>query len=209
MKLLVLVPHHEARLPLRYWSASLFSAGLPGAWSFPWLAPLACLNRSLSPDELKRLALTLRQQINENGGKFITGSPALTAFPGIDPGSKTLSIFGLKLNIDLSGIFNKPDNNALKVLFSPPLIGAGILYGTLPEYLPTPPEVSFRAAALANMSLRPLSQDKGGQDNYSFEWRIGQLHWLPKKHSCEIRAAPKNHGENDENNGKNSKSMLK
>ena len=33
----------------------------------------------------------------------------------------------------------------------------------------------FRAAAVANMEYRPIAA--GG---YSYAWRIGELHWLPK-----------------------------
>jgi hypothetical protein len=47
--------------------------------------------------------------------------------------------------------------------------------------LPEAPSLCFRAAALANLVLRPLTQD-----GYSFEWKIGVPRWLasykpPKK----------------------------
>jgi hypothetical protein len=52
-----------------------------------------------------------------------------------------------------------------------------------PPCLPPPPAISFRAAAVANMIYRPLPADGGANSidsgSYSFEWQIGELHWLP------------------------------
>jgi len=48
LQLLALVPHRDVRISLRAWSASLFSKGLCGAWSFPWVMPIAALKRPLS-----------------------------------------------------------------------------------------------------------------------------------------------------------------
>jgi hypothetical protein len=36
---------------------------------------------------------------------------------------------------------------------------------------------SFRAAAVANMILSPLGS---GAEGYSFTWKIGERHWLPR-----------------------------
>jgi hypothetical protein len=50
---------------------------------------------------------------------------------------------------------------------------------------PNAPELSFRAAALANMLYFPLeTEEDGGNGNsagggYSFGWKIGELYWLP------------------------------
>jgi hypothetical protein len=42
----------------------------------------------------------------------------------------------------------------------------------------SPPAVTFRAAAVANMAVKALSS---GAEGYSFRWRIGSLFWLPKR----------------------------
>jgi hypothetical protein len=39
--------------------------------------------------------------------------------------------------------------------------------------------VSFRAAAAANMCFRPLDGE------FSFEWKLGRLFWLPRKDTAE------------------------
>ena len=173
--LLVLVPHRDARLPLRAWSASLFAAGLPGAWSFPWVAPLAVLNCPLPAEDLKRLARSMRQQADFAGGKFSAGSPAVAAIPS---GGETLSVFGPALSAGLE-TERCPILPSCQLPAWPLIIGAALLNGALPEGLPTPPHISFRAAALANMSYCPLPG--GAQSCYSFQWKIGALHWLPKK----------------------------
>jgi len=61
---------------------------------------------------------------------------------------------------------------------SPAVLGAAILRGPPPEGLPPPPEVSFRAAALAEMILRPIRRP-GESGGLSFEWEIGEPRWLP------------------------------
>jgi hypothetical protein len=181
-QLLVLVPHRDARLPLRAWSASLFSAAVPGAWSFPWVAPLAQLSRPLSGDELKRLAHALRLHINGDGGKFIASSPSFSALPAAICGGKKASVFGPSLATDLTDDFFSPIADAVKSRILPLVVGSALARPedelALANPTPAPLPISFRAAALANMSYGPL--DDGGSNDYSFEWVIGALHWLPK-----------------------------
>ena len=177
---LTLVPHRDVRLLLRTWSASLFAAGLPGAWSFPWVAPLAALSRPLHGEELKRLAHNLRECANLHGGPFKAGPPDIAAF-SIGASNVTTDVFGPALGIELSDDFFEPCGDAVLCRLLPPVIGTALLQtaaknnGSLPASASSPPEISFRAAALANMHFRPLSPD-----GYSFEWKIGALHWLPK-----------------------------
>jgi len=188
--MLVLVPHRDFRLPLRAWSASLFSAGLPGAWSFPWVSPLALLRRPASGEKLKSLAQTLRQEVQRSGGAFLCGPPASVPVPSGLFGAEPAFLYGPALNIDLSAGVFEPAGKAITCPFSLPVIGAALHYGALPAALPSPPEISFRAAALANMSYSPLSGSVNREchsfechsfECYSFEWSIGTLHWLPKK----------------------------
>jgi len=173
LQLLALVPHRDVRRSLRIWSASLFSAGLRGAWSFPWVMPIAALNRPLSDAELKNRALMLRQTIDLSGGKCATGPSAIAAL------SDNISVFGPAVKIELSNSFFAFEDNAVDRRVSPLVIGAALCRA---EAVPdaTSPHLSFRAAALANMSFRPLPSHNGASDNLSFEWEIGKLHWLPK-----------------------------
>jgi hypothetical protein len=183
-------------LLLRRWSGTLFSAGCPGAWSFPWAAPLALLSRPFSAGELKHCAGILREESLTGGknGKIETGPAAFAAFPqGSLPGEDA-AIFGPVLNLEI------PDsaftaNAATKIVhrFSPPTLGAALVRysgdastaarnaAAAGTGFPPVPQLSFRAAALANMSYWPLfSKEVVMPDSgYSFEWRIGELHWLP------------------------------
>jgi hypothetical protein len=178
LRLLVLVPHRDARRLLHAWSASLFAAGLHGAWSFPWVAPLAVTKRPIAGAELKALARSLREHVNQCGGKCVAGPPGTAALP-VAPGSATLSVFGPSLNMEPPGSFFEASGDTVLCRISPPVVGAAVVQAACNGHLrPDPPHVSFRAAALANMSLRPLPGC--GWDGYSFEWKIGALQWLPK-----------------------------
>ena len=172
-RLLVLVPHRDARLPLRAWGDSLLAAGLPSAGSFPGTAPLARLNRPLSDDELKRLARALREHIDRNGGILTAGPPVSVAFLRV-------SLFGPSLPIGLPDDFFDIVPGAFMGSFSPVILGAALSCSQVPENLPAPPPVSFRAGALANMNCRLRALGAHGEDGYSFEWKIGALRWMPK-----------------------------
>jgi hypothetical protein len=170
IRLLALVPHRDTRLPLRKWSASMFAAGVPGAWSFPWVAPLARLKRPLSTEELKSLARAWRQHINENGGKVTATTPALSALSG----NEEKFIFGPSLQLEFPADFFAPVTEAISHRIEPLIIGAALMSGKEKKEFPAPPQISFRAAALANMVYYE-------EDGNFFEWKIGPLHWLPKK----------------------------
>jgi hypothetical protein len=78
-----------------------------------------------------------------------------------------LFLFGPRLNIEFpSG-------------FSPTILGTCLLSGEDFSKIPKPPQISFRASAVANMYFRPLSIAEAGCEGY--EWKIGKLFWLPKK----------------------------
>lgn len=190
--MLVLVPHRDIRRLLREWSAGLFSAGLPGAWSFPWVAPLAFPDSPLSGGEMKTLARKLRQ----NNGQFWAKKPVSVPFQAEIPGTEQIYLYGLALEASIGA---EEERGALSET-SLPIIGAALHYGPLPDGLPPPPEISFRAAALANMSFSPLQgmiasekscfgpRSEGSPEAqrfentcFSFEWSIGTLYWLPKK----------------------------
>jgi hypothetical protein len=133
--------------------------------------PIAELKRPLPGVELKSRALMLRRTIGLSGGKFAAGPPALAAL-------SDNFVFGPSVNIELSDNFFDFEDVLIKCI-SPLVIGAALCQdGSLPDV--NPPCLSFRAAALANMCFRPLSSHNGASDDFSFEWEIGKLYWLPK-----------------------------
>ena len=180
-RLLVLVPHRDARLPMREWSGALFAAGLPGAWSFPWVAPLAALDRGLSDAELRALARGLRER--SMPGKVVAGPVGLAPLPFTRRGERAHA-FGPSLDIALPETLfpaaNPGDEGpSLAGPISPGVLGSALLYGPPPDGLQDPPPIAFRAAALAIMRFSPLATG-GGRGDYSFEWEIGKPYWLPK-----------------------------
>jgi hypothetical protein len=200
LKLLVLVPHRDAVPPLRAWSAALFAAGFNGAWSFPWAAPLAVLSRFLSAEELKRSARVLREQTlaGERQGKIKTGPASCAFFPnGWPGGGGNAAVFGPLLDLEIPAPFFEIGGKVL-YRFSPLALGAALVQGAVPadgSAFP-PPQISFRAAALANMAYRPLFAGNGVPGDgastpaYSFEWKTGKLYWLPSSALLTPSASP-------------------
>jgi hypothetical protein len=73
-------------------------------------------------------------------------------------------------------VFEGVDKNKILGVFPRAVLGGALMKtGKAAPELPPPPPVSFRAAAMANMSYRPLG---GGE--YSFEWTTGRPAWLPR-----------------------------
>jgi hypothetical protein len=174
---LILVPHRDIRLVLRNYSAELFRAGFDGAYDFPWVAPLAALSRPLNAEELKRCACSIRDAAGN--GKINAGQASYTAFP-MSEHQEACVPYGPRLDISI------PQDIELAAkttgLFSPPVIGACLLPadGSENANIPSPPELSFRAAAVANMYWRTLRQYDGTQQGGAagYKWKIGKLHWL-------------------------------
>jgi hypothetical protein len=178
---------------LRNWSSCLFKAGFSGAYSFPWVAPLAALSRPLRAEELKHCALVLRKEsLKVNGGKISAGDVTSLPFPGNtfgDDFGETGVLSGPGIDLALcpgelsAGVMAK-----ITGFFSPLLIGACLGESAVcgEGAFPPPPEISFRAAALANMIYRPLDNGSGG---FSFEWKIGRLYWLPAMRMSVLKGA--------------------
>jgi len=175
IRLLVLVPHRDARLRLLKWCGLLWEAGLPGAWSFPRVAPLAVLGRRPSGDLPAPLARTLGERARPSDGKFRLGPPALAGLP-LETESGPLFAFGPSLETALPENFPSEWDGIPVRRISPTVIGAALLRGPVPAGLPPAPEFAFRAAALAVMRLRIPP----GAGDFSAEWEIGGLRWLAK-----------------------------
>ena len=174
---LVLVPHRDIRLVLRNYSAALFRAGFDGAYNFPWVAPLAALSRPLNAEELKRCANSIREAAGN--GKINAGQASYAAFP-MSEHQEACVLYGPRLDISIPrdiGLAAKTTG-----FFSPPVIGACLLPagGGENANIPAPPELSFRAAAVANMYWRTLRQYDGTQQGGAagYKWKIGKLCWL-------------------------------
>ena len=191
-RFLVLVPHRDSRLLLRKWSESLFQAGFPGAWSFPWAAPLGVLSRPLSASELKHCARSLRESTLSGEKPGITGTGPVSSlfFPDsvmriFGRTDRSAAIAGPVLEITVpESAFSGGGAEKITCLFPRPVIGCCLLRDFDPKAapdtaaFPCAPEISFRTAALANMLYFPLEtkEDSG----YSFAWKIGEPHWLPR-----------------------------
>jgi hypothetical protein len=133
------------------------------------------LSRPLSGEELKPLARALRQEINKVGSKLTADPPVpSTLFDEV-------LVYGPSLPMNLPDNFYETVSGAIMRRFSPTVLGAALLHGPLPEGLPAPPQISFRAAALANMNCRFLPLGDGGDCGYQVEWKIGKLSWLPRR----------------------------
>ena len=170
-RFVILMPHRDARKLLEEMRAKLFSIGFHGAFSFPPAAPLAMVSKAFSREELKELARNIRGLTKENDGKITSGGAAVIKCPD------KRSFFGPRLDLPIDDrVF--PESTKTKVLYtlSPPILCAALIDQ---ESAVEPGQMlclSFRAAALANLSIRPLGSGEAG---YSFEWRISPLVWLP------------------------------
>jgi hypothetical protein len=184
-RFLVLVPHRDLLKPLGEYRRRLFAAGLEGAWSFPAVVPLGVLSRPLGLEELKALARSFRDASLEDGrqGWFRAGDCVTGPFPP-GPVSGALSLYGFPLDLPLPFLGENSGDlppggpgDKLAYCFPRPILAAALVRQA-PDgpSLPAPPPLAFRAAALANMVLRPLP---AGDRDFSFEWRIGKPAWLP------------------------------
>ena len=181
-RFIILIPHRDALKPLDDYRSRLFAAGFCGAYSFPAAAPLAMVSMPFDREELKGLSGNIRKLTNGTEGKIHCSETMLCTFPG------KFSFLGLCLDFPLNeSLF--PQTARKKILHFPssPVLCAAIVdseflpggtsrYGGNP-ILNEAPELSFRAASLANLAIRPLA---GGEADYSFEWKIGPAVWLPK-----------------------------
>ncbi|GHU09710.1 hypothetical protein FACS1894151_08030 [Spirochaetia bacterium] len=178
LRLVSLVPHRDYLQPLPAIKDALFSAGFPGAYSFPPVVPLALVSRPFSPDELKVIAASLRHAMNENvsNGKFTPAEMGVSSAGGKLDG---LSVFGPVLNIPAAeNWFPAQCNAEVTAFFDRFVLACALLSPLAPENAPQFQVTPFRSAAIANLVLEPLGC---GDPRYSFSWKTGKLHWLPKE----------------------------
>ncbi|MDR0320181.1 MAG: hypothetical protein LBI28_01625 [Treponema sp.] len=173
---LVLVPHRDIRLKLKEYSEKLLKAGLTGVYNFPWVAPLAELSHPLKIDELKNFSKSLRETAKD---KMSASSIARTQFLTDD----NMTLLGSRIDLSVTAAAFKTAEPKIKNIILPTVIGSFLLPADLYKEreqllssLPPCEEISFRAAAVANMYWRPFQS--GGKTAY--KWRIGRLCWLPR-----------------------------
>ncbi|MDR1307662.1 MAG: hypothetical protein LBK74_08830 [Treponema sp.] len=178
--LAVLVPHRDCLPLLDEYRRALFAAGLAGAWSFPPVAPIALLRAPLPAGTLKALAAELRRLLGNR--KIVPGPAAECVAPGKTGGAGGLRLFGPVLDLP-----RLPPAEETLFSWEKPVLAPAVLDPRegVPDNRISPPALSFRAAALANLVLRPASCGEAG---YSFAWETGPLFWLPK-----TAAAPHGH----------------
>ena len=167
-----LLPHRDYRRLIRDYRRALFAAGLPGAYSFPELAPLAAAERPWTREELSAAARSLRARY----GRFQTGGGKFWRCPG-GP-----LLWGPALNCSCADAASFPVP-AGSVPVQEPVLCAALAEAeeeeaaqTILEQAPAPPCFSFSAAAVVNVSWESLGQGEGAA---RFSWRIGQPCWLP------------------------------
>ena len=172
---LVLVPHRDIRQELRRYSDTLFKAGFWGGHHFPWVAPLARLSKPLKDTELKEIGYNISHRFAKISHGF---SQIPTDFHGFI--NKDLAIFGsplISFNKILEEFFMRPERKVSKYkIYSPAILGNCLLLKG--EQFPDipPPNLSFKAAAIANMRFRIIET----QDSIESRWKIGKLFWLKK-----------------------------
>ena len=175
---LVLVPHRDIRLELQKYSDLLFKNGLTGVYTFPQVAPLASVSRSLNTDELKLVAGSLRKTAGDD--KFNITEASTCAFPA---GEEEMTLFGQVLELNNRDALSFTSTK-IKYFFSQIIFGVCLIPKTHKQQARdglcgswSNPQNSFRAAAIANMSWKPVKQD----GEIAYMWKIGKLTWLPKK----------------------------
>ncbi|MDR1073525.1 MAG: hypothetical protein LBL45_07610 [Treponema sp.] len=187
---LAFAPHRDCGKGVEIVKRSLFSRGFYGAFSFPTASPLAVLARALTKDELKRIAAQLRENTFVDGkkGRITAGEWGTTALGGIFFG-------GQRLDVPVERLFQAGAALPRGVVVEAgavPLLVEAIMRGDTPGATEDDSALmeaaekktrivmqlapfSFTAGYVANLALRPLCSD-----GYSFEWRIGELVWMPK-----------------------------
>jgi len=192
---LVLVPHRDIRVELRKHSDLLIKNGLTGVYPFPFVVPLTALSRPLNTDELKHIAHLLRH--TTQGSKIIAAESSVTIFPS---GTENTELYGPKLDINIpANIFSDVSQKITSFLL-PPVLGSFLIIPSFNNqdkkaelheqskvFARKPPcpsvpsvvinnlQLSFRAAAVANMYWFPFQTD----GETGFKWKIGKLSWLP------------------------------
>ena len=184
IRFIILIPHRDAGNHLEEYRQKLFSCGVPGAHSFPAAAPLAEVFQPFDREEFKELAQNIRRLSLEKDGKIRCSLANTIVKTG------QMSFFGPALDISIAeDTFPATARRKITQILSPPVLCAALIGGRdtdkkadLTEYTQIP-AIAFRAASLANLTIRPLAVEPDySMDysmDYSYEWMTGPPVWLP------------------------------
>ena len=172
-RFIILIPHRDTLKPLEQYREKLFATGYYGAFSFPLAAPLFSVSRPFCCEELKELAHNIRLLTMQRDGKILCSGSSITNYHDGE-----MSFFGPFLDISIEKeILPKTATGKILSVFSPPVICAALVASGEEPFREERPALSFRAASLTNLAIRPLDS---GAPGYSFEWRMSPPVWLPK-----------------------------
>ncbi|MDR1256809.1 MAG: hypothetical protein LBJ86_03605 [Spirochaetaceae bacterium] len=167
-RFVALVPHVSARAAFDSYRRELAAGDgrdAAAVFSFPSVAPIALVKAPASKAALKALAALLRRQsYGKGGGKISAGGEVVTARL---PDGNTIA--GVPLSLQMPSL---PDGIDALAAFPRLILALGI-FSRAPTPAPVCPIFKFSAAAVANMTLRPLPYE------YSYSWTIGEAQWLP------------------------------
>jgi len=174
-RFIILIIGMDTEKLLYEYRAALFAEGFYGAYSFPPAAPLAELSRPFNRDELKELAGKIRDLTMPYDGKISSTGNASNA------GFGEYSFFGPRLNlIAAEGLFPKTARDKISHSLFPPVLCAALVHSGKNQLPKEGFALSFRAAALANLAIRPLPAGTSEEaPAFSFEWKMGEPIWLP------------------------------
>ena len=167
LRFIILIPHRDVLMQIEAYRQKLFSRGFYGAHSFPLCAPLAVVSWPFSREELKELAHNIRKLSMYNDGKILSSESGTVSCPVF-----SASFFGPCLNLNTGEILSQQTDKLLFTL-SPPVLCASLVEGGTKDKVEETPSLSFRAASVANLTIRPLFTA------HSFEWKISPPVWLP------------------------------
>jgi len=181
MRFIALIPGRDTEKLLDEYRTALFAKGFYGAYSFPPTAPLAEVSSPFSRDELKKLAVNIRMLTMAHDGKISSAESCTNG------GFGKLSFFGPRLDLpanhtEFEKLLSETAKGKIAHTFFPIVLCASIIESGsawADSHAEKCPTLSFRAAALANITIRPLN---GGTEEalpFSFEWERGPLVWLP------------------------------
>jgi hypothetical protein len=176
-RFIILIPGRDTEKFLNEYRTALFASGFHGAYSFPPAAPLAEVSRAFSRDELKEFSVNIRNLTITHDGKISSAESCTNG------GFGKLSFYGPRLDLP-EGLFNKTAKRKIVRTFFPTVLCAALIdsgsgsTGIAPQAGKCP-ALSFRAAAIANVTIRSLISDNREALPYSFEWETGSLVWLP------------------------------
>jgi hypothetical protein len=137
---------------------------------------LALLNRPLEKAELKSTAAELRKNLGAD--KIVPAGQA--EYSGWDNGETAGGVRFFGAVMEMPAPVFPPD--AVVQLYTKPILAPAIITNENPDSAcitnnidsKVAPEFSFRAAALANLTLQPVHYNQ-----ISFTWNMGPLFWLP------------------------------